>query len=97
MSRTCLFDNPGQSASLEPAPTIPFTTHWHFKALLILLLARVRIRQVLELELGRLPVLLLGDDNIGMGKVLSGNRLDAGRLDEEFRIGFALLCTLTAP
>lgn len=97
MSRTCLFDNPGQSASLEPAPTIPFTTHRHLKALLVLLLARVRIGQVLELELRRLPILLLGNDDIGVCKVLSGSRLDTGRLNEEFRIGLALLRTLTAP
>lgn len=47
--------------------------------------------------MGRLPVLLLCDDNVGVGKVLSGSRLDTGRLDEELGVGLALLCTLAAP
>lgn len=97
VGQTHLFNNPGQSTSLEPAPAVPFITHRYLKALLVLLLARVRVRQVLELELRRLPVLLLCDDNVGVGKILSGSRLDTGRLDEELGVGLALLCTLAAP
>lgn len=79
------------------SPGVPLASQWSPESSFVLLHAGVRVRKVLDLEFGGLLVLLFGDDDVSRFKVLSLGWLDTRRLDEEFRVGLALLGAFTSP
>jgi hypothetical protein len=78
-------------------PRIPFGPNRAIETSLILRHRGIRIRQVLDEDLRRLPILLLGDDDLLIPEIFAVGRFDPGRLDQEFRVGVPFAQAFAAP
>jgi hypothetical protein len=82
---------------LEAYAGVPLRAERRAQAALELLLACVRIRQVLDEVLGRLLVPLLGDDDVRLAVVRARLRVDASDLLDQERLRSLFLGPLPAP
>ena len=87
----------GHSRPLEPNPRIPLHSNRLFQAALILRLARIRIRQVLNQILGSFLVHLLRDDNMPLSIVLARLGVYPRYLLDEVRFGFGFTRASSTP
>jgi hypothetical protein len=76
---------------------IPLGPNRAIETSLILRHRGIRIRQVLDEELRRLAILLLGDDDFGVAEIFAVGGFDPGRLNQEFGVGSAFAQAFTAP
>jgi hypothetical protein len=96
-SPTHLFRNPRHRLPLVHSTRVPLAPQRVLEPRLVLLHTGVWVRQVFDLELARLLVLLLRDDDVGKLGVFTIRREQSrGRL-EELGIRLALLCSFTGP
>ena len=96
-TRTDLLRDARQSPALVTRPRIPFRAQGVLEPFLVLLHTGVRIRQVFDLILARLLVLLLADDDVREFCVLALRLEQARRGLEELGVRLALLRALARP